>query len=357
MKSLTLDKIASVTLNCNLSKHVRLTSEIACKEGDVVAVRILTSKTTYDVLELPSGRFSRLKPGDVIAGALGHRRALQGYAGDLPKTLVPGDTIEILNMGGVLGHCTSINPDLGQPFRCEVLGQVLHFPFLGERVGLPANISQGLAPLDTVLEPLPAPIVAVVGTSMNAGKTHACTTLIQEFVRAGLRVAAAKCTGVSLRRDVLSMEDAGAEWIGVFTDLGVVTTTARNAPALARTLINRSRRREPDVVVLEMGDGLMGTYGVDAILADEPIRKSLGSVILCAQDPVGAWGGLQCLEQFYGLKASVVTGPATDNSAGVDLIRERFAAAAHNARTDPVGLADVVLASLGRPRRTAHDGR
>ena len=61
----------------------------------------------------------------MIAGALGHRQALFGYAGHLPEKLAPGDTIHLLNMGGVLGIFDGGSPDLGLPFECEVLGAVL----------------------------------------------------------------------------------------------------------------------------------------------------------------------------------------------------------------------------------------
>ena len=105
--------------------------------------------------------------------------------------------------------CDGVNPDLGHPFVVEVLGQVLHFPYLGERVGLPAHISQGALPLADRLDVGGVPVVAVVGTCMNAGKTQAACSLIQAFAHRGLKVAAGKATGVSLRRDVLAMEDAG----------------------------------------------------------------------------------------------------------------------------------------------------
>jgi hypothetical protein len=51
-----------------------------------------------------------------------------------------GDTINVLNLGGILGRCTSVNPDIGAPFSAEVLGAVLTFPELGDRIGRPAHI-------------------------------------------------------------------------------------------------------------------------------------------------------------------------------------------------------------------------
>ncbi len=85
-------------------------------KGGVVAVRVLNAKGTYNQLELPSGRMSQVKPGDVVAGALGHRKALFGYSGHLPERRAPA-TVNLLNLGGVLGVCDSVNPDLGRAVR------------------------------------------------------------------------------------------------------------------------------------------------------------------------------------------------------------------------------------------------
>ena len=346
MRKVLVDKAGSVTMNCRLARELRLGPEIPAVEGGVIAVRVLTSKSTHNDLELPSGRLSKVKPGDIVAGALGHRKALFGYSGHLPDKVAPGDHVNILNTGGVLGICDGVNPDFGEPFTCEVLGQVLHFPFLGERVGLPAHISQNAVPLRDELDTRGVPVIAIVGTCMNSGKTQAACTLVQGLTHQGLRVAAGKATGVSLRRDILAMEDAGAETTMLFTDLGIVTTTAECAPRIARTLLTRLAAGGPDVIVLELGDGLMGLYGVDAILEDSASRGALTSVVLSANDPVGAWGGVALLRDRYGLSASVVTGPATDNAAGTRLVERDTEVRAVNARTDGPKLVACVLEQL-----------
>lgn len=341
------DKIASVTINCGIDRELRLSSQFPCTEGDVVAVRISSAKTTYNQLELTSGRFSTLKVGDVVVGALGHRRALSGYAGHIPESLKQGDTLNILNLGGVLGICDSANPDVGAPFQCEVLGQVLHFPNLADRRGVPANIKQGALPLRTEVDLSGIPVVAMVGTCMDSGKTLACSALIQELTHRGHRVMAAKATGVSLRRDILMMEDAGAGETSIFTDFGIVTTTNDNGPIVTKNLLRGLGDKQPDVVVLELGDGLLGTYGVQTILADAQITDSFAAIILAASDPVGAWGGVQILKDTYGIKPTVITGPATDNVAGTELILSTTGIRAANARTQPDELAGFVSEQLG----------
>lgn len=342
MRSAVVDKVASVAQHAELGHELRLSADIPCEEGVLVAVRVLNNKTRYNQLELTSGRMATVTQGDVVVGALGHRNALRGYSGHLPTELSPGDTVQLLNIGGVLGLCDSANPDVGPPFDCEVLGTVLHFPYLGERIGVPARAGNKLLDANAPLQIQGVPVVALAGTCMDSGKTAAACAIVGRLRHLGLNVAACKATGVSLRRDILTMEDAGASETMIFSDLGVVTTTAENGPALTRALLTSLAKNHPDVIVLELGDGLLGAYGVEAILSDESIRSAMTAVILCANDPVSAWGGAKILRESFNIEPAVVTGPATDNAVGVDQISERMSLPAINALSNGVALGDLV---------------
>ncbi len=342
MKSVFVDKVASVAQHSNLGNKLRLSADIPCEEGVLVAARVLNNKARYNQLELTSGRMATVTQGDIIVGALGHRKALLGYSGHLPTELAVGDTIQILNIGGVLGVCDSANPDVGPPFDCEVLGTVLHFPYLGERIGVPARAGAKTLDPDAVFDAKGVPVVALAGTCMDSGKTAAACAIVSRLRHRGMHVAACKATGVSLRRDILAMEDAGAAETMIFSDLGIVTTTAENGPALTRSLLTALAGEQPDVIVLELGDGLLGAYGVEAILNDEEIRGALTAVLLCANDPVSAWGGVELLRKEFGIEPALVTGPATDNDVGVQQIDERTSLPAINALVNPVALGDKV---------------
>jgi hypothetical protein len=254
--------------------------------------------------------------------------------------------VQILNIGGVLGICDSANPEVGAPFDCEVLGTVLHFPYLGERIGVPARAGSSTLGEVPALQPLSVPVVALAGTCMDSGKTAAACAIVSRLRHRGFNVAACKATGVALRRDILAMEDAGASETMIFSDLGVVTTTAENGPALTRSLLSSLAEKSPDVIVLELGDGLLGAYGVDAILADTSIRDAFTMVVLCANDPVAAWGGTQILRDEYKINPALVTGPATDNAVGVSQIAERLSLPAINALSDGVALGDHIADAL-----------
>src|SRR6202142_4063342 len=188
MRTVVVDKIASVTQACGLSHEIRISSNIAWEEGVVLVVEILDNKSTYNTLELTSGRMAKITRGDVVVGALGHRKALFGYSGHIPESLKPGDIVQMLNIGGVLGICDSATPDKGKPFDCRVLGAVLTFPYLGERIGVPAKAGYKALDYDAVLDVREVPVVALAGTCMEAGKTAAASAIIARMRHRGLVV-------------------------------------------------------------------------------------------------------------------------------------------------------------------------
>jgi len=346
MKTVIADKIASVAQDKALKRELRVSADIPCEEGVLIAVEILNNKGTYNKLELTSGRMAQVKRGDVIIGALGHRKALFGYSGHLPEQLAPGDEVQVLNIGGVLGICDSINPNFGAPFNAKVLGAVLEFPILGERIGVPARAGAEKMPIEPELNTHGVPVVALAGTCMDSGKTAAACAIVSRLRHLGYTVDAFKATGVSLRRDILAMEDAGARHTSIFTDFGVITTTAKNAPAVTRTMLNQLSANKPDVIVYELGDGLLGAYGVDAILLDQAICEALSCLVLCANDPVGSTGGVALLSSEFNLQADIITGPATDNEVGCNIIKNRLKVPAINAITNGVELGDAVAKIL-----------
>ncbi|HXA92586.1 MAG TPA: hypothetical protein VNU73_05005 [Steroidobacteraceae bacterium] len=350
MRPIVVDKIASVTQACGLSHEVRVSSDIPAEEGVVVVVEVLTNKSTYNTLELTSGRMAKVGKGDIVVGALGHRKALFGYSGHVPASVQTGDVIQMLNIGGVLGICDSVNPEKGKPFDCRVLGVVLHFPYLGERIGVPARVGERPLDRDAKLDTHGVPVVAIAGTCMEAGKTAAACAIVSRMRHRGLVIDAFKATGVSLRRDILAMEDAGARRSMIFTDLGVVSTTGANGPALTRTMLTELSAGKPDVIVFELGDGILGTYGVDAILECPDIRAALTGVVLSANDPVAAWGGVTLLRDRFNVEPCVVTGPATDNQVGVQIIGQQLGVAAFNAMSDGAQLGDRVIEAVGLAR-------
>jgi hypothetical protein len=345
-RKIRLDRIASSTRNARLPAEVIVGPEVVAEAGYVVAVRVLDDKATYAAVEDPSGRMIPLRAGDLLAGTLGARHALRGYAGEVPGTIAPGDVLHVLNLGGVVGRCTSTHPDLGPPLRVEVLGAVLVFPALGDRIGRPAHIRDHAVPPSEDLT-CRAPVVYVAGTCMNAGKTAAAAELVRGLARSGSRVAAAKLTGVALMRDALAMTDAGAVAAATFNDAGAASTGPATAVPIARGILDHlDRTAAPDVIVAELGDGILGEYGVQEILRDPGLMGLAASIVMAAPDPVASWGAVALMRDTFGLTVDAITGPVTDNEVGRRYVRERLGIPAHNALKDAPGLLAPVVAAI-----------
>jgi hypothetical protein len=115
---------------------------------------------------------------------------------------------------------------------------------------------------------------------------------------------------------------------------------------VARGVFNHLAAASPDVIVAELGDGILGDYGVQDILRDPELMSLACAILMAAPDPVGCWGSVTLMKEVFGLRVDVITGPATDNEVGRDYVRGVLGLPAHNAFKDPSGLLDVVGRSL-----------
>ena len=320
------DKIGSASSPLNLGRTVAVVgSSDSPRAGDVVVVRALTDSATYNMLELPTGRLAKINPGDVVIGVLGRRRALKGFVGDVPATVNAGDRLHLLNMGGVIGSCTGHHSSLSDAIQVEVIG------LASDEQGRVLNIADAALPVETSLGKT-APLIIIAGTCMNSGKTYAATELIKQATRAGLRVAAAKLSGIACLRDTLNMADHGAIAIASFLDCGLPSTVgATNLASVAKTIISRLNESSPDLIVIELGDGLLGGYSVESVFEDTELRGATAGLVFCASDYVGAWGGIELLRR-RGIGIDAIAGSVTDSQMGEDFIEKEFGVPAANAR-------------------------
>lgn len=347
MENVLVQKVGSVTSRLGSFSSVSvLATRQAAKVGDVVAVRALGESSSYGNLELPSGRLAKINRGDVLLGALGKRRALKGFVGNVPETVAAGDRLHLLNMGGVVGVCEGHHSSFTDAIELEVIGIAC------DANGVALNISDGaLTPTDRLDSS--APIVLIAGSCMNSGKTVAATEIIKQATAAGRKVAAAKISGVACLRDTLNMKDHGAIETASFLDCGLPSTVDHgDLGSVAKAILNHLNSLSPDLIVVELGDGIVGGYSVDEVLKDEEIINAVRSFVFCASDYVGVIGGAAVLKSF-GIEIDVVAGSVTDSQMGEDYIRERLGLAAGNARRDGRKLFDLVTQKEGDVRLAA----
>ena len=334
------DKIGSATSPLALQKMLAvIEASDTPLAGDVVVVRALTDSATYNQLELPTGRLAKINPGDVLVGVLGRRSALKGFVGDVPLTVTAGDRLHLLNMGGVIGLCTGHHSSLSDAIGVEVIG------LASDEDGRVMNIADHALKPRTSMGPT-APLVLVAGTCMNSGKTFAATEVIKRASHAGLKVAAAKLSGVACLRDTLDMSDHGAIATASFLDCGLPSTVgAGDLAPVAKAIIVRLNESAPDLIVIELGDGILGGYSVDSVFDDSEIRAATVALIFCASDYVGAWGGIELFKR-RGMSIDVIAGSVTDSKMGEDFIEREFGVPAGNARRDGARLFEIVRGNL-----------
>jgi len=347
LKELEADKIASATSPVGLGSKVLVAEgPIEPLPGDIVLVRALSESVTYGNLELVSGRLAKINRGDLILGVLGRRRALKGFVGDIPSAVKAGDRLHLLNMGGVVGVCTGHHSSLQDAIELEVVG-----------IACDAEGSQ-VSIRDTALRPaysldVSATVVFIAGTCMNSGKTVAAAELIKQAKQAGRRVCGAKLTGVACLRDTLEMQDHGAVATASFLDCGLPSTAGVGDLApYAKAILNHLDGFAPEIIVVELGDGIIGGYGVDTVLRNEEIRSAIDSFVFCASDYVGLAGGISVLREM-GIEIDVVAGSVTDSEMGENFVESSFGLKAGNARRDGQRLFGLLGTDVPTPEKTA----
>ncbi len=340
MKTVEIEKAGSSVSALNLGRSIAIVEQCLFPSvGDVVAVKALSESVTYGNLELPTGRLAKINVGDTILGVLGKRRALKGFVGDVPSTIKSGDKLHLLNMGGVIGECTGHHSSLSDAIAVEVVGIAC------DPDGKILNISDNALKPSKSLLPT-APIVIVAGTCMNSGKTVAATEIIKQATNAGMRVAAAKLSGIACLRDTLHMQDHGAVATASFLDCGLPSTVDYGDLApIAKAILNHLNSFKPDLIVIELGDGIVGGYSVDSVLKDTEIRNSISSFVFCASDYVGVIGGKSVLQDL-GIAIDVIAGSVTDSQMGEDFVQDNYGFMAGNARRNGSRLFSLVSTKL-----------
>ena len=307
--------------------------------ADYIAVRVTGQPSALYKIEIANGRMVDMMEGDRVIGALGKRAATLEGVGDWQAVGDDG-RMHALTGAGLFGKATSTSLLLPQLMSLTYEGHVL-------RDGNKQTMRDYIAPVAET--EFSAPVILMVGTSMSAGKTTAGRVIVHELRNMGLRVVGAKLTGAGRYRDTLSFGDAGAEAILDFVDAGLPSTVVsekRFAEAM-RYMLSRIAVISPDVVLAEAGASPLEPYN-GAVAIDE-LSEHLVFVVLCASDPYAAVG----VQNAFSLRPNLITGPATNTTAGIELAEKLTELPALNLM-DPrslPGLRELLRAALASTTR------
>lgn len=295
---LKLSKAAFTTRRVDFGIAKNLIVQAEPVAGDLVLARVETLGH-HAKLENSSGRRCKLFVGDEIVVAYGDRYAPDQFEAVVPRNL---GQCHLVAGGGVAAKMISRHGRVGRATSIVPIG------LLADKNKKPLNLRDFALP--PAVRPSRIPVmIAVAGTSMNAGKTTAAAGLIHGLSRAGLRVGAAKVTGTGSGGDFWSMLDAGACSVLDFTDIGYSTTAGLRAAEVERTaleLVNHLAAANVDIIVVEIADGLLQGETA-ALLKSNRFQSCLTGVLFAAADALGATAGVEWLDR-YGLPILGVSG-------------------------------------------------
>ncbi len=293
--------------------------------GDVIAVRIEEKRGNYGDLDLPGGKLVELEPGDVVLGTFGNRAGVKGYIGCVPERVEKGSQVDFIGSGGLFGKYISATKELGLPYRGEFLGYV-------SKDGKILNTEEHGIERINDLE-ADARVLAVAATRMDSGKTTLASKLIEELDGRNYDVGSVKLTGSARERDRLKMLESGSKISLDFVDAGLPSTVEDSEKVIesAKGLIKHAWTEEDlDLIVAELGAGLISKYRVENVLQDLDIKDTVFSVAVTALDVAGAYGIKETLQNME-YRPDLVAGPITDTTAGKEKVEDKVSAPALNA--------------------------
>lgn len=286
--------------------------------GDYV-VGVVTDTSGHHTIELPSGRDMEVAEGDAVVGAFGTRQATLEMTGSW-RDIGDDRVMHALTRAGLFGHVESRSTLVQRPLELRYRGHV-------RRGGEKMTMTRAVSAIEE--RPFTIPTVLFVGTSMSAGKTTAARIVTRRLKRMGLDVLGAKLSGAGRYRDVLSIQDAGADWGLDFMNVGLPSTVVPRDEyrAAVRQLLSRMAQPPADVAVVEIGASPLEPY--NGSIAVEEIQEALAMTVLCASDPYAVLG---VEEAFAMLSPDLVTGIATNTAAGIALLEQLTDLPAFNIR-------------------------
>ena len=295
-------KRAYSTRRVDLADAVGLLQEdYAPQAGDLVLARV-DKLNQHQRLELTNGRRADLYPGDEIVACYGNRYAPDQFEGEVPVDLGP---CHLVAAGGIAANCLSRNSKIRAATRITPIGVLARADGRAVNLadyGLPRRRATGERPW----------VTAVIGSSMNAGKTTTVANLALGLTRAGLKVGAAKVTGTGAGGDVWHMTDAGSQRVLDFTDCGVPSTyklSLAECESIMETLVAELCDAGVDTILIEVADGILQAE-TRGLVQSMTFFRLVDDVIFAAGDALGAAGGVDWLRQ-HGCNVIGVSGALT----------------------------------------------
>ncbi|MGI6655832.1 MAG: DUF1611 domain-containing protein [Desulfobulbus sp.] len=309
-------KAAFTTRRVDFGRGQSLRTDQVPVSGDLLLARVveLGQQTR---LHLTNGRRANLFPGDEIIVAYGNRYAPDQFEGIVPDNLAP---CHLVACGGIAARCRSKHRKMKPPTVIEPVG------LIADHNGRVLNLLQFAmeeSPHGERRSPL---TLAVVGTSMNAGKTTIAASLVRGLSAAGLKVGAAKITGTGAAGDYFLYTDSGALSVYDFTDAGFSSTyllELEKIEKITTTIFSKFAAEGVDVVIAEIADGLYQQETAH-LLSSRILRDQVDGLLFAGADSMGTIAGAEWLRRAIEIPLLAVSGAFTMSPLAIEEVEQRL---------------------------------
>jgi len=277
------------------------------RPGDLVLASI-ARLGQHRKLETAEGRRAFLHLGDQIVVVYGDRYAPDQYESHVPSNLGP---TQLVASGGIASSMISRSQDV------RSATDITPIALIGDERGRPLNLADFALDPDR-LAPTRPRTIAVVGTSMNSGKTTTIHYLAHALARAGVRPGVTKVTGTGSGGDYWVMLDAGVHQMLDFTDAGLASTYRQPMDVIERamsTLLTELTLNGCGVRLVEVADGIFQSE-TSRLVASPLFSEQIDAVIFAAGDAMGAYAGVTHLKSM-GFDVLAVSGKLTRSPLAV----------------------------------------
>jgi len=257
----------------------------------------------HKYLTTAENRRLRLYPEAQFVAVFGNRYAADAYEAEIEGP----DNLSLLTGAGMIGTVKSKHDAMTGPTRISLVG------FIRAAEGGRLNLKDLLFRKATARK-LPRNLIYVVGTGMNSGKTTTAARLIRGLSDLGMNVAACKLTGSVSNRDPDELAAAAARKVTDFSDFGFPSTylcSREELLELFHAMMGEVTAGAPDVVLMEMADGLLQRETA-LLLAESEIQRAARGLVFTAESSLSALWGTQRLRQL-GYQVIAVSGKFTSS--------------------------------------------
>ncbi|MHC4844479.1 MAG: hypothetical protein ACYTEE_11810 [Planctomycetota bacterium] len=284
--------------------------------GDIIYGRICLIGQ-HSSLENALGRIHKIHDGTKAIFVFGNRYAPDYYEGLIPENIT--EELDLLARSGMIGIAKTKNSLMKDPTRVKILGYVC------DRSGNILNTRNFplIKAKNTIKKQPRAKMILVCGTSMNSGKSMAAAACCWALTSMGYNVRASKVTGTASLKDILHMNDAGANPYADFTYLGYPSTYMLSKEELLgifNQLDLKYANNPKNFWVVELADGIIQRE-TRMLLESDEVRSRIHKLIFCASDAFGAIGGLNIMKNL-GLTPDALSGVCSSSPLHIRELKE-----------------------------------